>query len=151
VNLSDFFLERYSPGSTSPASNSFRDARHCLVPDEVRNAANLGWQIYPVTLLAKLTGTPDLLMCEATSETSCLEDLAAKHSPCGWRIATGPSSLCILRLDGSAGRKSFQSLTWDSGECHTLWAHRGDTAWAYFIWPEGMVDSGTLIWPSMAV
>jgi Bifunctional DNA primase/polymerase, N-terminal len=151
VKLRDFLLERYNPGSPSPASNPLQYALHSLLPDEVRKAANLGWQIYPVTLLAKLAGTPDLLMCEASSEVSCLEELAAKHRPCGWRIATGPSSLCIVRLDGPEGRQSFQALTQDCEECFTLRAHRGGTAWAYFRWPEGMVLRASAKKPALGV
>lgn len=139
MKLSNFFLERYGPGAPSAALNPHQYACHSLLPDEVRRAANLGWKIYPVTPFAKLTGTPDLLIGEAVSEVSRLEELAAKHNPCGWRVATGASSLCILRLDGPEGRTSFQALTQDCGECLTLWAHRGGTAWAYFRWPEGLV------------
>jgi hypothetical protein len=36
----------------------------------VREAANRGWRIFPVTQLAKLTGNPDLLMGDATCEVS---------------------------------------------------------------------------------
>lgn len=139
VNLSQFFTERCGPDSYPAASSPRPNVLHSLLPDEIRKTASLGWKIFPVTPLAKLMGTPNSLIDEATSEIADLEEASARHDPCGWRIATGPLSLFILRLDGSDGRRSFQALTGDCEECPTLWAHRGDIAWAYFRWPAGMV------------
>ncbi len=139
MKLNDSFLERAYQGPRSAASSLCLDVQHSHLPDEVRQAASLGWHIYPVIPLAKLTGNPDLLIAEATCEVSRLEQLATTHNPCGWRIAVGPSSLCIVRLDGAEARGSFQALTQDCEECLTLWAQRGGTAWAYFRCPEGMV------------
>lgn len=54
MKISEFLSQRYGAGSPSVALSTRKYACHALLPDEVRQAANLGWKLYPVTLLAKL-------------------------------------------------------------------------------------------------
>lgn len=107
----------------------------------MRQAANLGLRIFPVSLLAKLKGTPDLFIGAATSDISSLEKLAAAAYPVHeCRVALGPSSLCALQFDGETARKSFAALVPDLDEWFTLQARRGDiTGAAFFRWLEGLV------------
>lgn len=145
MNLEDYFFEKYGPTSPSTAFTPRTGNRSLTLAEEVRQAANRGWHVFPVSPLAKFTAQPDLLIDEATSEISRLEELAAEYPMCGWRVAVGPSSLCILQLDGQGGRNSFAALNQDQGECLTLQAREGDTARAFFRWPKGLVlrTSGT--------
>lgn len=136
MEIERFFTERLS--SPSAAFTSSTNHRPSILPEEVRQAANLGWRIFPVSPLAKLMGNPDLLIGEATCDVYRLEELAAEYPSCGWRVAVGPSSLCVLQIAGPEGRNSLASLSSDQGECLTLQARRGDTAaWAYFRSPKG--------------
>ncbi len=122
-------------------SNAYtrRDNCHSALPDEIREASNRGWLIFPVPELAKLAGNLDLLIDEATSEISRLEELAAEYYPLrGGRIAVGPAQ-CIVELDGQHGRNSYAALAQDQGECLTLQARRGDAALAFYRLPKGLV------------
>jgi hypothetical protein len=109
-SIDDFFSERYGPSSPSVAFTSRQYNRYSALSDEVREAANRGWRVFPVTQLAKLTGNHDLLIGEATSDISRLEELAAEPKPYGWRFALLPSSLCVLQLVGQEGRDAFAAL-----------------------------------------
>ncbi len=152
-SLEDFFFEKYGPSSPSTAFTSLTGNRSSTLPEEVRQAANRGWHVFPVSPLAKFTAQPNLLISEATSDICRLEEFAAEYPLCGWRVAIGPSSLCILQLDGQVGKNSFAALSADQGECLTLQAHLGDTAWAFFRWPTGLVlrTSGTKLAPGMRI
>jgi len=145
MNLEDYFFEKYGSTSPSTAFTSSTGNRPLTLPEEVRQAANRGWHVFPISPLAKFTAQPDLLFRCATCEVSRLDELAAAYPPCGWRVAVGPSSMCILQLEGEVGRNSFAALNQDQGECVTLQACQGDTAWAFFRWPTGLVlrTSGT--------
>lgn len=101
--------------------------------------ARRGWCVFPMSPLARFSGNPDLLFAEATSEVSRLEELAVDYPTCRWRVAIGPSSLCIVRVDGYAGTDPFGVFSQDQGECLTLQAHGGATALAFFRFPKGMV------------
>ena len=81
----------------------------------------------------------DLLIGEATNDFFRLEKLAAENPGCDWRVAIGPPSLCVLELDEPEGRDSFADLSQEQGDCLTLQARRGDTAWAFFRWPSGLI------------
>jgi hypothetical protein len=137
--IEEFFsglaLRQSSSATSLPASR----IRPSVLPDAVRQAANRGWHIFPVSQLAKLTANPDLLIGEATAEIARLEELAAEYPSCDWRVVAGTPSLCILELDGQPGRNAFAALCLEQGECLTLQAQRGDTAWAFFRWPKGLV------------
>jgi hypothetical protein len=132
------FLSEH-PSLLSAAFNFSPSNHPPTLPQEVRQAANLGWRIFPVSPLAKLTGNPDLLIAEATCETSRLEELAAEYPSSEWRVAAGRSSLCVLQVVGPEGKNSLAALSQDQGECLTLQSRRGDTAWAFFRWPAGLV------------
>lgn len=138
-SIEDFFsdLER-SQASPSTRLPFNRHNHRSPLPDTVRQVANRGWHIFPVSPLAKATGRPDLLISEATSDISRLEELAVGYSGCDWRVVLGPSSLCILEVDGPQGRDSLTALSREHPECLTLEARRGDAAWAFFRWPTGL-------------
>lgn len=135
MDIEQFFSGQLS--SPSVAFTSSPNHRPTTLPSEVRQSADLGWKIFPVSPLAKLMGNSDLLISEATSDISVLEELAAEYPSSEWRVVTGPSSLCVLQLDGPEGRNSFAVLSQDHGDCLTLQAHRGDVAWAFFRRPAG--------------
>lgn len=122
------------------ALRSKQSVRRLPLPEGVRQSANRGWRIFPVTQLGELTRNSDLLIGEATCDIFRLEELAAEYRPTGWRVAIGPSQLCVLQLDGQQGKCSFAALIQEHGECFTtLQARRGDMAWAFFRWPTGLV------------
>ena len=129
------------PGLPTAAFASSRYNRHSILSEDVRQAANRGLRVFPVSLFAKLQGTPHLFIGAATSDISSLEELAVAAFPVHeWRVALGPSSLCVLQFDGEAARKSLAALVPDLDECFTLQAHRGHMTWvAFFRWPEGLV------------
>ena len=137
MNIERFFSEHLS--SPSAAFTSSPSNCPSILPEEVRQVANLGWRVFPVSSLAKLTGNPDLLIGVATCEIFRLEQFAAEYPSCEWRVAIGPSSLCVLQVVGPKGSNSFAALSQDQGECLTLQSRRGDTAWAFFRWPAGLV------------
>jgi hypothetical protein len=105
----------------------------------VREAAARGLKLFPVSQLAKLTN-PDSLIAEATSDIFRLEELADAAQPLwGYRLAVGPSGLCIWRVDGPMSRGSLSALVPDLDECLTLQARCGDAILALFKWPQGLV------------
>ena len=134
-----FLSELARNNSQSAASTSYDNISRSRLAEEVRQVARRGWQIFPVSPLAKFSGNPDLLIAEATSQVSRLGELAAEYPACRWRVALGLASLCALELEGQAGRKSFTALAGDQGECLTLQARRGDEALAFFQLPKGSV------------
>lgn len=138
--MEEFLFDLALRRSSSPAAFASQQENHDrALSDPVRQAANRGWQIFPISPLARLKGNPDLLIGEATNVVARLEELAAEYPLCGWRVAVGPSSLCILELDGPQGRGSFSALSQEQGECLTLQARRGDTTLAFFRHPKGLV------------
>jgi hypothetical protein len=68
--------------------------------------------------------------------------LAAQHGGpcCQWRAAWDPT-LCIVRIDEQlGGADSIAALSMDSQErCRTFQIQRGDTRWAVFSSPKGLV------------
>ena len=136
------FLLVHGQSSPSAALSSRQPELRSLLTDDARQAANHGLRIFPVSQLARLTASPDLLIDEATSDFSRLGELAAEHGPCReWRAVAEPW-LCVLRIDGTAGGNlSVAALSLGSQEdCHTLMARRGDIAWAFFKSPKGFVQ-----------
>jgi hypothetical protein len=128
------FLSRPS-GSFSRDFNS----RHFNqdLSNEVRELARLGLKFFPVSLAAKLAGDSDRRIADATDDISLLEDLST--APLwGYRLALGPSGLCVLILDGAAGRASFAALVPDLEGCLTLQVRRGDVVYVFFRQPAGM-------------
>jgi len=101
--------------------------------DEVRDLARLGLKIFPVSLAAKLDGCPDRLIAQASDDLTLIEELSATARPIwGFRVALRPSGLCMMVLDGPAGRSSLARCVPDLEECFTLRGRRGDAAFAFF-------------------
>ncbi len=137
-SLDDFFNEHNKRDFRGLAQTSAtRRSRFELHP-ELRQAANRGLAIFPVPESARLTGQPEMLIGEATSQTSRLEELAAEHPNCSWRAALGPSKLCAMRIDGTLGRASLAARSRDEEDSFTLRAKSGDTVWAFFRYPVGL-------------
>ena len=134
-----FLTERKSRGSPGTASVSFMENRDAAFIREMRQTANRGLAIFPVSEFARLSGNPDLLIGEATTDIHRLEELALDIQLCTWRAAIGPSRLCVMQVNGPLGRATVETLSRSQGECLTLWSQRGDMAWAFFRWPEGLV------------
>ena len=111
---------------------------HFELHPELHRAANCGLEIFPVPESARLTGQPERLIGEATSDISLLKELASEYTPCSWRVALGLSKLCALRVDGALGRASLAALSLDEDDSLTLRAQRGDTVWAFFRYPVGL-------------
>lgn len=135
------FLLANGQSSLSAASISRQPEQRSLLTDDVRQAANHGLRIFPVSQLAKLMASPDLLIYEATSDVTRLGELAAEHGPCREWLAVADPWLCVLRIDGAAGgNSSVATLSFGSQEdCHTVMARRGDVAWAFFKSPKGFM------------
>lgn len=133
------FLSEISQRSGNAGLTPARTAAvHGLHP-RVRQAAAQGLAVFPVPDIARLTGNPDILIGEATTDLFRLEELAGGYPGCTWRSAVGLSRLCIIRIDGIAGREWFSSASEDHGGPHTLSVVRGEAVWAIFNWPAGLV------------
>jgi hypothetical protein len=135
MDLNHFFSQL--PSAPSGAFNS----RHFNqdLSDEVRELAHQGLKLFPIGLAAKLAGDPDRLIAAATDNTTLLDELSTAVKPVsGYRVALGPSGLCVLVLDGSVGRASFAALVPDLDDCLTLQARCGDVMYAFFRQPVGM-------------
>lgn len=130
------FLSRPS-GSFSGAFQSRHFNQN--LSDEVRELAHRGLKLFTVSLAANLNDCPEEFISEATSDISLLEELSVAAQPLwGYRLALGPSGLCVLILEGAVGRASFAALVPDLEECLTLQARRGDAVCAFFRQPAGM-------------
>lgn len=138
MELKEFFSKLPSPHSEPFSSDQ---CQHTMdLQEEVRQAASRGLKLFPVSQLAKLTGNPDLLIGEATSDLSRLEELVADSQPMwGYRLAVGPSGLCIWRMDQSTTMESLAALAPDLDECLSLQACCGTAALTLFQWPQGLV------------
>lgn len=137
MNLQQFLSRPL--GSSSTAS----DSRHFSqdLSDDVRELAHRGLKLFPVSLAAKLAGDHDRLIAGATDDLTLLQELLqaiAARPFWGYRLALGPSGLCVLILDGAVGRGSLAALVPDLDDCSTLQARCGDKAYAFFRQPTGM-------------
>ena len=133
-------LEQFFSRPSGLFSGAF-DSRHFNqdLSDEVRDLARLGLKLFPVSLSAKLAGDPNRLIAVATDDVTLLEELSAAAQPLwGYRLALGPSGLCVLILAGTVGRASFTALVPGLDECLTLQERRGDAVYAFFRQPTGM-------------
>ena len=106
---------------------------------EVQQAANLGLPVFPVPEVARLTGRPESLIAEATSDICRLEELASEYASCAWHAAAGMSRFCVVRVDGMRGAAWFAAKNDGLDNCCTLSVVRGDIAWGVFQWPAGLV------------
>lgn len=135
MDLNQFFSRL--PSAPSGAFNS----RHYNqdLSDEARELAHRGLKLFPVSLAAKLAGEPDRLIAVATDDVTLIEELSAAAQPLwGYRVALGPSGLCVLTLAGTVGRASFDTLVPDLDDCLTLQARCGEVVYAFFRQPAGM-------------
>ena len=133
-------LEKFLSQSSNRPSAAFNCChRNQEFLEEVHDLARRGLKLFPVSVAAKLNGCPDRLIADATDNISLLDELSAAAQPLwGYRLAIGPSDVCILILNGAIGRASFAALVPDLDECHTLQARCGDTVYAFFRQPTGM-------------
>lgn len=132
MDLEQFFSQH--SGSFPRAVKS----RHCSQElfEQARELAYQGLKLFPVSLAAKLAGDPDRWIAGATDDIALLENLST--APLwGYRLALGPSGLCVLVLDGAVGRASFAALVPDLDGCLTRQARRGDAVYAFFRQPAG--------------
>lgn len=103
--------------------------------DQVRELADRGLKLFPVSLAAKLAGDPDRLITHATDDILLLQELSAAAQPLwGFRLALRPSGLCVVELGRS---RESASLASDLDDCLTLQARRGDVVYAFFRQPAG--------------
>lgn len=137
-SLEEYFHDQHKHPFHNPARTSAVDMSRSELHSELRQAANRGFEIFPVPEIAKLAGQPERLLGEATSDVDRLEELAAEHRICSWRVALGPSNLCVLRVDGAHGRASLIALSQQEDDCLTLRAQRADTVWVFFRHPAGL-------------
>jgi hypothetical protein len=145
MEIERFFAERRSSPSSFPTHH-----RDSTIPNELRQSANRGLLIFPVNRLAKLKGECDLLIGEATCDVFRLDDFAAEY-PFEWRVAIGPSLLCVLHMAGLDSRESVAALSENQGECLTVQSRRGDAAWAFFRWPAGLVRRSRNLAPGLKI
>jgi len=138
-SIEDFFVDRRSSGLLGAASPLPRRNRCSSLTKDLRQTANRGFLLFPVSEFARQTGQTDILISEATNDNFRLEELAAEYPLCSWRAAIGPSGLCVVRVDGPRGRASFEVLCLDQGDCLTLWAQSEGVALAFFRRPPGLV------------
>ncbi len=134
-------LEKFlSQSSNSPSAGFNYCPRKQEFLEEVRDLVRRGLKLFPVSLAAKLNGCPDRLSADATDNPSLLYELSATTQPLwGYRLAIGPSGVCVLVLDGAVGRASFAALVPDLDEVLTLQARCGDKAYAFFRQPSGLM------------
>lgn len=148
-------LEQYFSQPSNSFSETFK-SRYCppALIEEACELARLGLKLFPVGLSAKLAGDPDRLIADATSDVPSLEELSAGAQPLwGYRLAIGPSGLCVLVLDGAVGRASLAALAPDLEGCLTLQARSGDVVYAFFRQPPGMrrISSVRKLAPGMSI
>jgi len=142
--------------SRSSRGAVFATARTKPLPSlhpEVWQAANRSLAIFPDPEVARLTGRPEFLIGEATSDISRLEELAAEHPSNNWHAAVGMSRLCVVRIDGMRGRAWFAAQNEGEADCRTLSIMRGATVWATFQWPAPLVlrASASLLSPGVRI
>lgn len=148
-------LEKFlSQSSNAPSAVPNCCQRNQDFLKEVHDLARRGLKLFPVSMAAKLNGCPDRLIADATDNVSLLCELSAAAQPLlGYRLAIGPSSVCILILTGAVGRASFAALVPDLDECLTLQARCGDAVYAFFRQPAGLrrVASNTKLAPGVSL
>ena len=138
-SLAEFFTEHNARRWRGPDVMSQQGKPTAALHPEVCATANRGLKVFPVPDFARFSGYPEQLIAEATCNVARLEELAEEYSTFSWRVAIGPSGLCVLRTDGPVGRSSLAVLTEDQADCSTLCARRAETTWANFRLPSGMV------------
>ncbi len=126
-SLEEFFSERNTQALADRALTSATHQSRFELHPELRQAANRGFEIFPVPEIARLAGQQERLIGEATSDISRLEDLAGEYPFCGWRVALGPSRLCLPAHRRDPGRVSIAALSPTRGRL----SHAPGAAWRY--------------------
>jgi hypothetical protein len=138
--LEEFFSEHNRSIPPLPRFGSSQRSPFSVLSQELRDTANRGFAIFPVPDLAKLTAQCDLLIGEATRDTTRLEELAAMYPLSSWRAAVGLSGYCVVRMNAQDGVTWFAAKCQDHGvDCLTITAVSGDMVWAIFRWPKNLV------------
>jgi hypothetical protein len=137
-SIEEFFSEQNRRNVISTACDSQQRKPLSPLHDEVLQAANRGFQVFPEPEMARLFGQQEQLIDEASNDTSRLEEFAALYTSCLWRVALDQSRLCVIRLDGPEGRASLAKMSEDEADCLTLSAQRGDAVWIFFWRPKGV-------------
>ncbi len=134
----EFFSERKLRISLDEAFTSPRGQSLSTLHREVCQTASLGLEIFPVPEIAAFSRRTDLLIGEATSDIFRLNELVEEYRPSKWRVAIGPSGLCVVEVVGHEGRASLAAMSGDDEGCFTLRAERGGMTWVFFQWPKGL-------------
>ena len=138
--LEEFFSDHNICISPRPRVDFSQRESFSALSQELHDTANRGFAIFPVPELARLTAQRDLLIGEATSDISRLEELAATYPLSTWRAAVGPSGYCVVRMNAQEGVTWFAAKCQDHGvDCLTLTAVSGEMVWAIFRWPKNLV------------
>jgi hypothetical protein len=137
--LEEFFSKHNRGISTFSRFDSTQRNLSSALRQEVHDTASRGLAIFPVPDLARLTAQRDLLIDEATSDISCLDELATTYPLRMWRAAVRSSGHFIVRMNG-LGRAWFVAKCQEQEvDCLTLTAVSGDMVWAIFRLPENLV------------
>jgi hypothetical protein len=138
--LEEFFSEYNRGISPVPGFGSSKGSPFSVLRPELRDSANRGFAMFPVPEFARLTAQRDLLIGEATSDLSRLEELAATSPLSTWRAAVGSSGHCVVQMSAQDGVAWFAAKCQDHGvDCLTLTYVSGDMVWAIFRWPKNLV------------
>ncbi len=129
-------------------------ASHTELPQEIRDAAKRGWQIFPILSGSLLASNVDALADTATSDLSILEGLPSTYPGCRFGLRTGPNSAVwvvemrepraasvLYRLAGTCPENVEQE--WDG---LTLLSRGAGSTYAFFQWPPdalSMIRLGT--------
>jgi hypothetical protein len=84
-------LKRIDPPQAADHPNS-----HAVLPQEIRDAAKRGWQIFPILSGSLLASNADALADTATSDISILEGLPSNYPGCRFGLRTGPNSAVLV-------------------------------------------------------
>jgi len=127
---------------------------HTELPQEIREAARRGWQIFPILSGSLLASDADALADTATCDLSILEGLPSTYPGCRFGLRTGPTSAVwvaemrepraasvLYRLAGTCPENVEQE--WDG---LTLLSRGSGSTYAFFQWPPdalSMIRLGT--------
>jgi hypothetical protein len=116
---------------------------HAELPQEIRDAANRGWQVFPILSGSLLASDAGALVDTATCDLSILEGLPSTYPGCRFGLRTGPNSAVwvaemrepraasvLYRLAGTCPENVEQE--WDG---LTLLCRGAGSTYAFFRWP----------------
>ncbi|MFZ1085962.1 MAG: bifunctional DNA primase/polymerase, partial [Terracidiphilus sp.] len=137
----------------SPQATDHPDS-HDELPQEIRDAAKRGWQIFPILSGTLLASNADALADTATCDLSILEGFPSTYPGCRFGLRTGPNSAVwvvemrepraasvLYRLAGTCPENVEQE--WDG---LTLLSRGSGSTYAFFQWPPdalSMIRLGT--------